>query len=146
MKIRLFESQDTQAVIDLWQRCNLTVPWNDPLRDIDRKLAHSPELFFVGKIGKQLVAVCMAGYDGHRGWIYYLGVDPTFRRQGLAADIMEYAEAVLKSRGCPKIDLMVRDSNQAVIEFYQRIGYMKDPVCVLSKRLVSDEPDVDLPG
>lgn len=142
MKIRLFERRDTQTVIDLWQRCGLVVPWNDPRRDIERKLADSPELFFVGEMDTRLVTVCMAGYDGHRGWIYYLGVDPDCRRQGLAARIVYHAESVLKARGCPKIDLMVRDTNQAVIEFYQRIGYKKDPVCVLSKRLISDEPGV----
>lgn len=139
LTIRPYKYEDEKAVIDLWRHCNLVVPWNDPQKDIDRKLADSPDLFFVGEIDDRLIASCMAGYDGHRGWIYYLAVDPGFRRQGLAAQIMRHAEAVLKSRGCPKIDLMVRDTNQPVIDFYHRIGYNKDPVLVLSKRLIDDE-------
>ena len=136
--IRKFYPTDALAVVDLWQRCDLVVPWNDPLRDIERKLTDSPDLFFVGEIDDKLIASCMAGYDGHRGWIYYLAVDPDYHRQGLATQIMRHAEAALKALGCPKIDLMVRDTNQPVIDFYQRIGYKKDPVCVLSKRLIDD--------
>jgi len=138
-KIRKFYPTDALAVIDLWQCCDLVVPWNDPQRDIERKLTDSPDLFFVGEIDDKLIASCMAGYDGHRGWVYYLAVDPDYRRQGLAAELMQHAEAALKALGCPKIDLMVRDTNQPVIDFYQRIGYKKDPVCVLSKRLIADE-------
>ncbi|MBC8402469.1 MAG: GNAT family acetyltransferase [Candidatus Marinimicrobia bacterium] len=139
VKIRKFHPADAPAVIDLWRRCELVVPWNDPRRDINRKLADSPDLFFVGENNERLLVSCMAGYDGHRGWIYYLAVDPDFRRRGLAAQLMQHAEAVLKLRGCPKIDLMVRDTNQPVIDFYHRIGYKKDPVLVLSKRLINDD-------
>jgi len=139
LKIRKFQPVDASAVIDLWQSCGLVVPWNNPQKDINRKLADSPDLFFVGEIDDRLIASCMAGYDGHRGWIYYLAVDPDCRRQGLAAQIMQHAEVELKVLGCPKIDLMVRDTNQPVIDFYQRIGYKKDPVCVLSKRLAEDK-------
>ena len=139
LKIRKFHPADAPAVINLWQRCNLVVPWNDPQKDIDRKLADSPNLFFVGENDERLLVSCMAGYDGHRGWIYYLAVNPDYRRQGLATQIMQHAEAVLKARGCPKIDLMVRDTNQPAVDFYQRIGYKKDLVCVLSKRLINDE-------
>ena len=139
LKIRKFNPTDAPAVIVLWQSSDLVVPWNDPQRDIDRKLADSPDLFFVGEIDDRLIAACMAGYDGHRGWIYYLAVDPDFRRQGLATQIMQHAEAVLKARGCPKIDLMVRDTNQPAVDFYQRIGYKKDPVLVLGRRLIDDD-------
>jgi len=140
IKIRNFHPADAPAVIALWQRCDLVVPWNDPQRDIERKLADSPDLFFVCEIDDRLITSCMAGYDGHRGWIYYLAVDPDYRRQGIATQIMRHAEAALNKRGCPKIDLMVRDTNQPVIDFYHRIGYKKDPVVVLSKRLIEDDP------
>ena len=110
------------------------------LSDIKRKLEDSAELFFVGEIeDREVIATCMAGYDGHRGWVYYLAVDPKFRRQGIGAKLMKHAEKVLRDHNCPKIDLMVRDSNRSAIEFYQQIGYQKDPVSVLSKRLISDK-------
>ena len=76
MEIRPFKIGDEGAVIDLWRRCNLTVPWNNPKLDIQRKLKVDPELFLVGVIGGEIVATVMGGYDGHRGWIYYLAVSP----------------------------------------------------------------------
>ena len=82
----------------------------------------------------------MAGYDGHRGWIYYLAVKPDMQNRGVASRIMRHAESALKHLGCPKIDLMVRDSDEGVISFYRKTGYKKDPVAVLSKRLIEDEP------
>ncbi len=136
--IERFAPADEPALVSLWQDCGLVVPWNNPSADIARKLADSPELFFVGKIRRQLVASCMAGYDGHRGWIYYLAVAPGMQRRGIAARLVAHAEAALAACGCPKIDLMVRNSNQSVLDFYQGIGYREDPVKVLSKRLVVD--------
>ncbi len=138
MKIRKYKPSDADSTIALWQSCNLVVPWNDPRKDIERKLADNPDLFFVAESDGKIVGTCMAGYDGHRGWIYYLAVEPQLRRKRIAAKMMDHAEKMLKEMGCPKIDLMVRDSNQLVINFYQRIGYKKDPVCVLSKRLSDD--------
>ena len=137
--IDLYTSADETALIELWQVCKLVVPWNNPHADIARKLADSPELFFVGRSGGRLVASCMAGYDGHRGWIYYLAVHPDYRRHGLARQLVTRAESSLRALGCPKIDLMVRDSNREVIEFYRATGYQSDPVVVLSKRLLDDE-------
>jgi ribosomal protein S18 acetylase RimI-like enzyme len=82
----------------------------------------------------------MAGYDGHRGWIYYLAVKPEFQKQGIASKLIREAESRLLKIGCPKINLMVRKSNEDVISFYRRIGYKDDPVVVLSKKLYQDEP------
>ena len=140
MYIRTFKKEDEQQIIKLWQECNLTTAWNNPKRDIERKIQDSPEFFFVGEIDNKIVASCMAGYDGHRGWIYYLAVKPDLQRQKLASEIMGHAEAALTHMGCPKIDLMVRKSNSGVISFYHKIGYNDDPVVVLSKRLQEDEP------
>ncbi|MEE8397896.1 MAG: GNAT family acetyltransferase [Desulfobacterales bacterium] len=140
MNIRKYRAADEQQVIDLWMECDLVVPWNNPKTDIDRKTVDSPDLFFVGERDNEIIACCMAGYDGHRGWIYYLAVKPDMQNQGLASDIMKYAEDTLKQLGCPKIDLMVRKSNEGVIAFYRKIGYEEDPVVVLSKRLIEDEP------
>lgn len=131
---------DRAEVIALWQSCDLVMPWNNPQQDIARKCADSPELFFVGRTNGHLVASCMAGYDGHRGWIYYLAVHPDYQRRGYAAQLVAHAERRLSDLGCPKIDLMVRDNNDRVIEFYRAIGYDRDPVVVLSKRLSQDDP------
>jgi len=137
--IDCYRASDEADLLALWQACGLIVPWNNPYADIARKLADSPELFFAGRIDERLVASCMAGYDGHRGWIYYLAVQPSAQRSGYAARLIAHCEDTLRELGCPKIDLMVRNSNQAVIAFYQAIGYDLDPVVVLSKRLLVDE-------
>ncbi|MDH3858735.1 MAG: GNAT family acetyltransferase [Gammaproteobacteria bacterium] len=138
--IRTFRPDDETDVIILWQQCGLIVPWNNPATDIQRKLSTSPDLFFVGLLDSELVASCMAGYDGHRGWIYFLAVKSTYQRQGIAMRLVDHAEEVLIKIGCPKIDLMVRNTNESVISFYKSVGYDTDPVVVLSKRLIKDEP------
>ncbi len=139
IEIRPYRGGDESALIRLWQACDLVRPWNHPRADIARKCADSPALFFVACDDGEVIASCMAGYDGHRGWIYYLAVEPARQRQGIAAKIVRHAEASLLELGCPKIDLMVRNNNHGVIEFYKSIGYADDPVVVLSKRLLEDE-------
>jgi ribosomal protein S18 acetylase RimI-like enzyme len=109
-KIRVFQNSDRSDVIDLWQRCNLVVPQNNPQHDIDMKLKVQSDLFFVGTVSDGIVATVMAGYDGHRGWIYYLAVDPDYQRQQIGRRMMERAESALQKRGCPKINLQVRSS------------------------------------
>jgi ribosomal protein S18 acetylase RimI-like enzyme len=133
--IRSYQASDESAVIELWHRCNLVVPQNEPKKDIEMKRKVQPDLFFVGTIGNRIVATVMAGYDGHRGWIYYLAVDPDCQRQQIGRRIMEKAESALKNRGCPKINLQVRTSNQAVISFYERLGFSNDDVIGLGKKL-----------
>jgi ribosomal protein S18 acetylase RimI-like enzyme len=134
-----YQVDDETAMIELWRECGLVVPWNNPLADIARKMADSPELFFTGRIDGKLVASCMAGYDGHRGWIYYLAVTRPQQRKGLAAQLVAHVEARMCELGCPKLELMVRDTNSEVIAFYQAIGFNLDPVRVLSKRLLQDD-------
>ncbi len=140
MNVRPFDLADEAAVIDLWQRCGLTRPWNDPGKDIRRKLRVRPDLFLVGLIDGEVVATVMAGYEGHRGWINYLGVAPERQKQGLGRQMMAEAERLLKEVGCPKINLQVRTGNQGAIEFYRRVGYAIDDVISLGKRLERDEP------
>ena len=137
-EIRPFQPIDETAVVQLWKDCNLVVPWNDPLRDIRRKLRVQPELFLVGVAAGELIASVMAGYDGHRGWLNYLAVAPRFRRQGLGRKMVAEAEARLRQMGCPKINIQIRTSNNAVIEFYRRIGFKPDDVVSMGKRLESD--------
>jgi ribosomal protein S18 acetylase RimI-like enzyme len=140
MIIRPFRPSDEAATIDLWQRCDLLRTWNDPHMDIQRKLGTQAELFLVGEIGGQLVASVMAGFDGHRGWVNYLAVSPDHRKAGLGRRLMRHIEEALKARGCPKLNLQVRTTNHAVLEFYYRIGYINDDVVSLGKRLIADAP------
>jgi len=138
--IRQFVAADADTVVDLWRRCELTRPWNDPHRDIERKLGTQPELFLVVELGELVVASVMAGYDGHRGWVNYLAVAPEHRGAGLARALMRHVEERLLARGCPKVNLQVRTSNQAVLDFYRRIGYTVDDTVSLGKRIIDDAP------
>jgi len=104
IEIRTFELTDESAVIALWMRCGLTRPWNDPKKDIERKLCVQRHLFLVGTIGQELIATVMAGYEGHRGWINYLAVAPQYQRQGIGRLMMLEAEQLLVEAGCPKIN------------------------------------------
>ncbi len=138
MKIRPFGSSDEKAVIELWDRCGLLRPWNNPHKDIARKQLTQPELFLVGVVNRKIVATVMAGYDGHRGWINYLAVDPDSRRQGLGRILITTVEQRLRDRGCPKINLQIRQDNLSAIEFYERIGFAQDAVVSFGKRLERD--------
>lgn len=140
MQIREFQPTDQEAVIALWIRCGLTRPWNNPHADIERKLAVAPDLFLVGEIDGSIVASVMGGYEGHRGWINYLAVDPSMQRRGLGRQMMDAVEARLQARGCPKINLQVRDTNEQATGFYRAIGYAVDPVVSFGKRLIVDPP------
>jgi len=140
VKIRAFHFTDESAVIDLWTRCELVAPQNNPHADIQRKLQVAPELFLVGTLNDEIVATVMAGYEGHRGWINYLAVAPHLQKTGYGRQIMEYAEGLLRERGCPKINLQVRATNRQVIEFYQRLGFAIADVLSMGKRLATDEP------
>ncbi|UJH70895.1 GNAT family acetyltransferase [Ornithinimicrobium sp. INDO-MA30-4] len=95
MHIRPFDVSDTEAVVQLWQATGLTRPWNDPYRDIERKLRVQPELFLVGEVQGSVIATAMAGYDGHRGWIYYLAVDPSHQGAGFGRQMLAHAEGLL---------------------------------------------------
>lgn len=136
--IRPFELADEPAVIALWEQCRLTRPWNDPHKDIARKLAVQPELFLVGVVDEAVMASVMAGYEGHRGWVNYLAVAPRFRGRGHARALMQRVEALLVQRGCPKLSLLVRNSNREALAFYRHLGYAQDESVSLGKRLIPD--------
>lgn len=140
MQIREFIEKDTKAVIALWVRCRLVVPSNNPLKDIERKLKVDRDLFLVGTLENKIVANVMGGYEGHRGWINYLAVDPDYRNNGYGRLIMKEVEQRIRAKGCSKINLQVRATNKAVIQFYQSLGYSDDHVIGLGKRLEEDEP------
>ena len=140
MHIRSYQESDEAAVVALWQACGLTRPWNDPHKDIARKLQVQRELFLVGEVDGQLVATAMAGYEGHRGWVNYLAVQPDQRGQGHGAALMAHIEQLLLTLGCPKLNLQVRSSNTAVLDFYRHLGYAQDEAVSLGKRLIPDGP------
>ena len=139
MQIRSFEPPDEEGVVALWERCGLVRLWNNPHKDIQRKLAVRPDLFLVGVREGQIIACVMAGYEGHRGWLNYLAVDPEHQRHGLARLIVAEAENRLRALGCPKVNLQIRTANRGVIEFYRRLGYAVDDVVSMGKRLEPDE-------
>ena len=136
--VRSFRKSDQKDVIQLWKECGLVVPWNDPRRDIERKLVIQPELFLIGLINDEIITTAMAGYDGHRGWVYYLAVKPLYQQKEIGRQIMKEAETRLLELGCPKLNIMVRSTNLDVINFYKAIGYKIDAVTNMGKRLESD--------
>jgi ribosomal protein S18 acetylase RimI-like enzyme len=139
MDIRAYQPADEEAVVALWQACGLTRPWNDPRKDIARKLTQQPEMFLVGTDGGQLVATAMVGYEGHRGWVNYLAVAPSHRRLALGRRLMGEAERLLLALGCPKVNVQVRSSNSEVLAFYRNLGYSQDEAVSLGKRLIRDD-------
>ena len=139
MQIRPFELKDEEQVIALWQECKLVVPWNDPKKDIQRKLKVNPELFLVGEVDGDIVGSIMGGYEGHRGWVNYLAVSPSYQNKGYGRQLMNAVEKKLEKMGCAKVNLQVRETNLEVIEFYKAIGYDLDHVIGMGKRLESDE-------
>lgn len=137
--IRPFAVRDTESVIALWQETGLTRSWNNPHRDIQRKLTVQPELFLVAvDDGDGVVGSVMAGYDGHRGWIYYLASSPARRGEGIGRDLVEAAEEALLELGCPKVQLMVRPDNEEVLGFYDTLGYERFSTTTTGKRLIAD--------
>ncbi|BAY99729.1 GCN5-related N-acetyltransferase [Tolypothrix tenuis PCC 7101] len=133
--LRSYQEQDEEQVINLWYRCNLVVPWNDPKQDIQLKLQVQPELFLIGLIEDEVIATIMAGYGGHRGWFNYLAVAPEYQRQGIGKYLVEQATLKLKSLNCPKINIQIRNSNTDVIQFYKHLGFKVDDVTSMGKRL-----------
>lgn len=140
LAIRVYRPEDADAVVALWRACELVVPWNDPHKDIARKLREDPDDFLVGEVSGKIVTSVMFGYDGHRGWVNYLAVHPDHRRRGYARALMDRVEAALRDRGCPKINLQIRRTNSQAIAFYERIGFSVDPVTSMGKRLEPDMP------
>jgi ribosomal protein S18 acetylase RimI-like enzyme len=139
MDIRAFELSDQEPVIRLWERCGLTRPWNDPRKDIARKLTVQPELFLVGVYGIEIVATAMVGFDGHRGWVNYLAVAPEHQGKSYGRQMMRHAEHLLRERGCPKLNLQVRSSNTKALAFYRSLGYVQDDVLSFGRRLIDDQ-------
>ena len=139
MKISEFTDDQSDQVIALWGKCDLTRSWNNPEKDIVRKNVDQNGKFLIGHIDGVLMASIMIGYDGHRGSINFLAVDPDYAGAGYGKILMAEAERFLLSVGCPKINLCVRTDNAKVVKFYQRLGFGIEPIHLLGKRLIKDD-------
>ena len=126
MKIRKYRPSDRDALITLWT----TVfpddpPHNDPSGVLAAKL-EIDDLVFIAETDSRLIGACMAGYDGHRGWLYAVAVLPEYRRDGTGASLVETAVQALKSKGCIKVNLQIRAGNEAVMSFYRSLGFSQE--------------------
>lgn len=140
MKIRTVQAADAEAIVALWRVVfpeyeDPARPQRDPRANIARKLAFGDGLFWLLEIDGRVTGTAMAGYDGHRGWIYSIGVAPEERRRGLGGILLAHAEAQLRARGCPKINLQVLPARVEALGFWQAAGYRPDPVASFGKRL-----------
>ncbi|SIN59569.1 Ribosomal protein S18 acetylase RimI [Parasphingorhabdus marina DSM 22363] len=135
--VRSATPDDREAVIALWQACDLTRPWNDAAADFQLAIEGETSVILILQRDRQIVATIMTGFDGHRGWVYYLAVDPGHRRAGYGRKMMGAAEQWLRDRKALKIQLMVREDNAQAIGFYQAIGYETQPVVTIGRRLDS---------
>ncbi len=134
MEIGLISDSEVPEAVALWERCGLTRPWNDPHADIALARSGPTSGVLVGRQDGRILASAMVGTDGHRGWVYYLAVDPDHRRQGLGRRMMEACEGWAQDRGVPKLLLLVRGSNTETIGFYKALGYLLEDTVLLGKR------------
>jgi ribosomal protein S18 acetylase RimI-like enzyme len=134
--IRPYVDDDEVAVVELWRDSFPNdPPRNDPRQVIRRKSEVQPELFLVGLVRDRLVCTAIAGYDGYRGWVYHVATDPEHRRRGLGRQMMNEVERRLADLGCPKLNLQVRATNDAVVAFYEALGYGVEDRVSLGKSL-----------
>jgi ribosomal protein S18 acetylase RimI-like enzyme len=149
-RIREFAPADTEQVVELWQLCDLTRPWNDPRKDIARCLETETSFLLIAEARAEagaeaatgdaaIVGTVMGGYEGHRGWLFYLASHPEHQGAGAGRALVAEAERRLEAMGCPKVMLMVRGSNTGVLGFYDKLGYeVEEGLLVLSRRLIED--------
>ena len=136
MQVRSYTESDEPAVVALWREVFPDAPArNDPRRDIQRKRETQPEGFLVATIEGLVVGTAMAGFDGHRGWVYYLAVHPDHRRKGIGSALMSRVESELATAGCTKLNLQVRASNPGAVAFYRDRGYAVEERVSLGKVL-----------
>ncbi len=140
LSLREATGSDTAALAALWEKCGLIRPWNDPASDIALALNHSASVILVGEVAENadcgfIAASAMVGFDGHRGWIYYVAVDPDQQGAGFARQIMTAAEDWLRDQGCPKVEVIIRAENLAVQDVYKALGYKKEPRAIMTKWL-----------
>ena len=140
LSIATIEDGDIAEVIALWRACGLTRPWNDPAADIALARRGPNSAILIGRDGDAVIATAMVGHDGHRGWVYYVAVDPARREKGVGRAIMNAAEDWLRACGIEKLQLMVRGDNTRVQAFYGSLGYLEQERVLFAKWLDGREP------
>jgi hypothetical protein len=142
LSVAPIEDDDVASVVSLWERCGLTQPWNDPAADIALARRDGNAAVLVGRDGCNIniVASVMVGHDGHRGWVYYVSVDPECRGKGFGRIIMTAAEQWLRERGILKLMLIVRRANAKVQAFYETLDYSEQDRILYAKWLDGREP------
>ncbi len=140
LAITPIDDADVADVAALWQTCGLTRPWNDPTADIALARRGSNAAVLIGRDGGSIAATVLVGHDGHRGWVYYLAVDPDHRQKGYGRVMMDAAERWLRECGIEKLQLMVRPDNKSVKSFYQSLGYSEQERVIYAKWLDGREP------
>ncbi|HVP27141.1 MAG TPA: GNAT family acetyltransferase [Candidatus Bathyarchaeia archaeon] len=143
-QIITYRPEFMNEVVSLWKKCNLVVPQNDPVVDIQKKVEFQPELFFIGLLDGKVVGSIMVGYEGHRGWINYLAVTPECQRRGYGRQLVQKGIDELEKIGCLKVNLQVRNTNKSVIDFYKNLGFKDDNVTSLGLRLKTTNADPSL--
>jgi ribosomal protein S18 acetylase RimI-like enzyme len=145
LTVRRFAIEDTDAVLAVWEATGLLRANPNPRTDIQKKLRHSPDSFFVGLYGGVIAATVMAGYDGHRGWVYRLAVLPDCQRRGIGTAMVEHAESWLRDQGCPRMKLQVDPDRAGVVEFYRKLGFERQELVSMAKWFRPAEESVE-PG
>jgi ribosomal protein S18 acetylase RimI-like enzyme len=133
VQIRPIQDGDEAAVADLWNRCGLVRPWNDPAGDIAFARRTPESEIFIGKSNGDIIASVMCGNDGHRGWVYYVAISPDCQGGQHGRAIMAAAEDWLRALGVPKLELLIRDTNAKVVKFYEALGYKTEPMITMSR-------------
>ncbi len=140
LAIAPIDDADVADVVALWQACGLTRPWNDPAADIALARKESNATVLIGRDEGAIAATVLVGHDGHRGWVYYLAVDPVRRHRGYGCVMMAAAEDWLRRRGIEKLQLLVRADNSQVRGFYQALGYSEPERVIFAKWLDGRAP------
>jgi ribosomal protein S18 acetylase RimI-like enzyme len=135
VEIRELDGNHRGEAVALWVRTGLVRPWNPPEQDFDRAVSGRGSAVLGAVDGDRLVATVMVGHDGHRGWVYYVAVEPAVQATGIGRAMMQAAEEWVHNAGIPKIQLMVRSTNTAALEFYDAVGFTVEDTVVLSRRL-----------
>lgn len=136
MKIRTFILDDYRDVIRLWKKAGITISRSDSLEAIKHKCERDPELFIVAEQKGQLISAVMGSYDGRRGWVHHLAVDPDWRGKEIGTKMMQELERRLRDIGCEKVNLLIKMDNLRVQAFYEKLGFERDELVFMEKWLM----------